>query len=78
MFTCTVYYYDKMHYAPENYNICVCCGTEFGNDDCRKNQTPKEAQNHLRDVWIAESYPWFYGTPPEGWSGYEQIKKGLK
>ncbi len=33
MFTCPVCYYTGMQDPPTDYNICVCCGTEFGNDD---------------------------------------------
>lgn len=65
--TCPVCFYDRLPYPPENYNICVCCGTEFGSDDA-------EASNEkLRDDWIDRGAFWFYGNPPVGWSPWPQL-----
>lgn len=61
--TCPVCYYEELSDPPQNYMICPCCATEFGNDDVGK--THKE----LREAWLATGAPWFSRvTPaPEGW-----------
>jgi hypothetical protein len=55
---------------PQDYHICPCCGTEFGNDDadCTFDE--------LRDRWIRAGAPWFFGDPPEGWSPQAQLLHG--
>ena len=67
MFTCPVCYYPGMREAPADYNICECCGTEFGNDD--------ESQTHaeLRAGWMAAGGPWFFKTAPHGWNPWTQL-----
>jgi len=54
---------------PADYNICPCCGTEFGGDD--------ESMSHaeLRNQWIAGGARWFYRQPPVGWNGWEQLQQ---
>lgn len=32
-YTCPVCAYERMPYPPKNYNICPCCGVEFGYED---------------------------------------------
>jgi len=56
-----------MQDAPRDYNICECCGTEFGNDD--------DALSHgdLRAEWIEKGTMWFYRTPPVGWNPWVQL-----
>lgn len=56
-----------MPYAPEDYNICPCCGTEFGNDDSL--WTIQE----LRNKWVAAGAPWFFRTSPLGWNPWAQL-----
>lgn len=56
-----------MPYAPEDYNICPCCGTEFGNDD-----SPWTIQE-LRNRWVAAGAPWFFRTSPVGWNPWAQL-----
>jgi hypothetical protein len=67
MFFCPVCYYDKMREAPADFNICECCGTEFGNDD--------EVYTHadLRADWIARGANWFYGQSPRTWNPWGQL-----
>jgi hypothetical protein len=66
-FTCPVCFYDKLHEPPRDYNICECCGTEFGNDD--------EENSHevLRQRWISAGAKWFYRTPPANWNPWQQL-----
>lgn len=67
MYMCPVCYYQRMQDAPQNYNICECCGTEFGNDD--------EIYSHeeLRSQWIANGTPWFFRSAPVGWNPWLQL-----
>jgi hypothetical protein len=67
MFTCPVCFYDKMPDAPESYNICPCCGTEFGTDD--EERTPAQ----LREYWISSGAKWFYQDAPPTWNAWFQL-----
>lgn len=67
MFTCPVCYYDKMPDPAAEYNICPCCGTEFGNDD--ENTTHSE----LRARWISRGARWFFRQPPPRWNPWAQL-----
>jgi hypothetical protein len=61
--------YDKLPYAPNNYHICPCCSTEFGNDDA------EFSHNQLREMWIAGGANWFFNRPPTGWNPWLQLLK---
>lgn len=52
-YICPVCAFTEMPYAPVPYNICPCCGTEFGVDD-RFQSIPE-----LRQAWIKADMPWF-------------------
>jgi hypothetical protein len=67
MFTCPVCYYDQLEEPPCDYNICVCCGTEFGYDD--DDATHEE----LRERWIRNGAHWFFQNPPTFWNPYAQL-----
>ena len=69
-YTCPVCFYDQLAEPPENYSICVCCGTEFGNDD----ETHSHAE--LREAWIRSGSKWFFGQPPAGWNAAQQLAHG--
>jgi hypothetical protein len=66
--TCPVCSYKNMPFPPEDYNICPCCGTEFGNDDA--NTTHDE----LLARWLHNGAPWFFGAAPLGWNPYLQLR----
>ena len=68
-YRCPVCFYDRMQYPPENYNICPCCGTEFGNDDV------EYGYSELRYNWVINGAGWFFGQPPAGWSAAAQLAK---
>lgn len=70
MYTCPVCFFDQLHEAPTNYNICDCCGTEFGNDDELKTHA------ELRQDWIARGARWFFGAAPAHWSAWTQLGRG--
>src|SRR5437879_2755699 len=62
--------YDRLLYPPQDYHICPCCGTEFGNDDV------KFTHEQLREMWIAGGPNWFFGRPPERWNPWMQLIEG--
>lgn len=66
-FSCPVCYYDQLEEPASDYNICDCCGTEFGNDDEQLSWA------QLRSNWINKGGPWFYGHPPLYWNPYAQL-----
>jgi hypothetical protein len=68
-FTCPVCFFDKLEEPARPYNICDCCGTEFGNDDDRYSH------DELRNRWIDAGAKWFFGTPPFAWSAAPQLLK---
>jgi hypothetical protein len=68
--TCPVCAYNKLPYAPRDYEICPCCGTEFGNDDAELSH------QELRQRWADQHAPWFFGEPPEHWNPWLQLIQG--
>src|SRR5271156_5824160 len=67
---CPVCAYPNMPYPPADYNICPCCGTEFGNDDAVLSV------DQLRAQWLGNGAIWFFGNPPLNWNPYLQIVRG--
>jgi hypothetical protein len=67
---CPVCLYKDLPYAPNNYNICPCCGTEFGNDDAFATHAD------LQRAWVEAGMPWFFGNPPANWNGLLQLIEG--
>lgn len=68
--TCPVCLYPDMPYPPNEYNICPCCGTEFGSDDAFLTHA------QLRDRWVLNGAPWFFREPPANWSPWIQLLIG--
>jgi hypothetical protein len=69
MYICPVCGYEKLEDPPQDFNICCCCGTEFGFDDF---ETPYEV---LRSLWLERGHPWFSPTegPPALWNPFSQL-----
>ena len=65
--TCPVCAYPDMPYPPRDYNICPCCGTEFGNDDAIRSH------EELRAAWVGQGATWFFGAEPEFWNPWTQL-----
>src|SRR3954468_6569402 len=67
--TCPVCAYDQMPYPPDRFEICPCCGTEFGYHD--HNRSRRE----LRNLWLARGAPCFnpIDAPPLNWNPYLQL-----
>ena len=72
---CPVCGYSKLLEPARNNNvpsfeICSCCGTEFGYDDCSQEKIMK-----LRKEWIESGYKWFSEEDkPDNWDAIEQLK----
>ena len=53
------------------FDICACCGTEFGYDDANK-----EAVKRTRQRWLDGGAVWFAPEfRPERWNLSEQLKQ---
>ncbi len=68
-YRCPVCFFSEMPYPPQDYHICPCCGTEFGNDDV------EYGYDELRYQWIIGGAQWFFDQPPDGWSAAAQLAK---
>lgn len=59
-----------MPFAPVDYNICPCCGTEFGLDDVEMTHA------ELRDQWLRQGAVWFSDElrcPQAIWNPFVQL-----
>ena len=65
----TVPPYDELD-CP-SYEICPCCGTEFGYDDASLTHA------ELRKRWIQDGMKWYsrHSGPPRGWNAQQQLNK---
>lgn len=78
-YTCPVCGYDKIEnpiYDKDGYGtyeICVCCGFEFGCDDYPKKE---EAFIKWRNNWIIDGCQWFSQstTKPKVWDPKRQLE----
>lgn len=72
-YTCPVCGYPNLDDAPVNHEICRCCGTQFGYDDCQRSH------EDIRKEWIANGAGWFLkGYEPSEWSAEMQLKESEK
>jgi hypothetical protein len=62
-----------MEDPPRDYNICPCCGTEFGNHDVNSSIAA------IRSEWLRAGAKWWstVDEPPHGWDPYRQIGNAL-
>ena len=69
MNSCPVCGYREMPDPPEDFNICPCCGTEFGYTDAGITY------EQLREKWRAHGAPWFSQSiqPPPDWDPRRQL-----
>lgn len=67
--SCPVCGFSGMPYAPVDYNICPCCGTEFGLDDVETSHAD------LRMAWVRGGARWFSDElrPEENWNPFIQM-----
>lgn len=60
-----------------SYDICPCCGTEFGLDVAGSSlEEVKRSVERRRAKWINEGHPWFseHEGPPKGWDWRAQLR----
>jgi len=70
-YQCKVCAYAEMPYAPADYNICPCCGTEYCVDDSVSSYL------ELRNNWLRNGGFWFgrrvpFLEPPH-WNAWDQL-----
>jgi predicted RNA-binding Zn-ribbon protein involved in translation (DUF1610 family) len=60
--------YDEHRSA--SFEICPCCGTEFGNDDATRSHAD------LRAAWLAGGARWYSRAvaPPPDWRAMDQLR----
>ncbi len=81
-YVCPVCKFDGLSEPPYNsegsgpYEICPCCGFEFGVDDFGYNSC-KEAHAVWRKQWIDRGCLWQYSEnkKPKDWDPVEQLKE---
>jgi hypothetical protein len=58
-----------MEDPPADYNICACCGTEFG------YHTLGRRNDELRQEWLRNGAEWWspVDPAPAGWNPYRQL-----
>ena len=75
-YTCPVCFFPDLEDPPKDYNICPCCGIEFGYEDA--NRTHEE----LRQNWIECGMKWWSTVSedriPKNWNPEEQLKRGYE
>ncbi|GAB5465364.1 MAG: hypothetical protein Kapaf2KO_08000 [Candidatus Kapaibacteriales bacterium] len=65
-------YYSNNGFDP-TWEVCSCCGYEFGYDDVDQGWTFKA----YREKWIAEGFVWQHDNRPDGWN-HEMMEKQLE
>ena len=56
-----------------SYEVCECCGFEFGNDDEPGTSEPVSF-SHYRALWIKQDWPWFSpDKKPPNWDLEKQL-----
>lgn len=62
-------------YGEPSYEVCDCCGFEFGYDDEPGTAPPKSFADFLKE-WVDDGCIWFNpGKKPPGWNLEQQQKK---
>lgn len=65
----------SQRYGTPSYDVCACCGFEFGNDDDPGTARPQTFSEYLQE-WIGSGCEWFAPSKkPEGWGVEAQLKK---
>src|SRR3990172_11483496 len=67
--TCPVCGFDELSHPLQQFDICPCCGTEFGYDDSVLTH------EELRIRWIRAGADWWSETtePPANWNPIAQL-----
>lgn len=71
---CPVCAFGELTEGPANFNVCPCCGTEFGYTDASIDH------HHLRMRWIQNGAQWFASSEewpcPQDWNPFIQLAAG--
>ena len=60
--------------GPASYDVCSCCGFEFGFDDNPGASARADSFESYRQDWLDRGAPWFSPVArPAGWSVDEQL-----
>lgn len=77
-YTCPVCGYDQLEEPPRDkhgkcpsYEICSCCGFEFGYDDDAAGFT----YDSFRKDWVKRGCPWRHEGEPTSWDPFKQMAK---
>jgi hypothetical protein len=63
------------HFGDPSYEVCDCCGFEFGNDDDPGIAEPVSFSVYLKE-WVEDGAKWFAETRrPSGWTLAAQLEK---
>lgn len=61
-------------YGEASFEMCLCCGYEFGYHDDDEVGRPQSFTEHLKE-WMAEGTPWYDSArEPEGWRIQDQLR----
>ena len=62
-----------LHWGMPSYEVCPCCGFEFGNGDEPGTATPLSFEDYLAE-WTSEGTSWFDESKrPKHWDLKEQL-----
>jgi hypothetical protein len=62
-----------LHFGDPSYEVCGCCGYEYGYDDEPGAGAGLSFEDYLKD-WIAVGCRWLFpGQKPDGWDLDEQL-----
>lgn len=63
------------YFGSPSYEVCACCGFEFGNDDDPGTAPPVSFSAYLEE-WRKNGEEWFDDTrKPKNWSLDKQLKQ---
>ena len=64
----------RLFLGEPSYEVCSCCGYEFGNDDEPGTSEPISFKDYLL-CWVENGCVWFEpGAKPQTWSVGEQLR----
>lgn len=66
--------YEK-HFGRPSYDVCSCCGFEYGNDDNPGTAPPVSFESYLAE-WVEDGSRWFDEEQrPESWTLESQLRE---
>ena len=67
----------SQYFGEPSYEVCDCCGCEFGNDD-EPGTAPPLTFRQYREEWMADGGRWFEPSrKPQDWTLEQQLKDAL-